>query len=193
MSDASDPRTDPLTGPIPGGRRRIDRVLADDYLAGLEDRGLDDVRLLRREAQQEEVDLSYVRRLLQGRIDIVRAELALRGAHAGGSVVEDLPAILADEAPGQSSARHLTVQPSRVDEHRRRIEQLVADVNVSDVTARTERELAEALDVLIAHERTVSRSRHAVQQVTDTCSAEIARRYRDGEAHVEDLLRDPSS
>lgn len=185
--------TDPLVGPVPGGRRRIDRVLADDYLADLEQRRLDEVRALRREAQQEEVDLSYLRRLLQGRIDIVRAELARRGAHEPGSVVEDLPSILADERPGHASARHLTVQPSRVDEHRRRVEQLAADVDISDVTARTETELTQALETLCEHERRISASRHAVQRVTDVCSAEIARRYRDGEANVEDLLRDPSA
>ncbi|GAA3228945.1 hypothetical protein GCM10020256_41570 [Streptomyces thermocoprophilus] len=34
---------------------------------------------MRRDAQRDEADLSYVRRLLQGRIDILRAELARRG------------------------------------------------------------------------------------------------------------------
>src|SRR5450756_452533 len=58
----------------PGGVRRLDRVLAADYLAGLERRPLGDVRSLRREAEQEETDLSYTRRLIHGRIDILRAE-----------------------------------------------------------------------------------------------------------------------
>lgn len=40
---------------------------------------LPELRTLRRDAQQDEADLSYVRRLLQGRIDILRAELARRG------------------------------------------------------------------------------------------------------------------
>src|SRR5207244_1775351 len=39
---------------------------------------LSELRTLRRDAQREEADLSYVRRLLQGRIDILRAELARR-------------------------------------------------------------------------------------------------------------------
>src|SRR5664280_1863439 len=46
----------------PGGVRRLDRVLAADYLAGLERRPLGDVRSLRCEAEQEETDLSYTRR-----------------------------------------------------------------------------------------------------------------------------------
>jgi hypothetical protein len=39
---------------------------------------LAELRALRRDAQQEEADLSYLRRLLQGRIDILQAELACR-------------------------------------------------------------------------------------------------------------------
>jgi hypothetical protein len=185
--------TDPLSGPQPGGRRRIDRVLAADYLAGLETLDLGEVRLRRREAQQEETDLSFVRRLLQGRIDIVRAELGRRGDEGRGSVVEQLPSILADGRARRSSARHLTVQPSDEDEQRRDIEQLLADVEISDVTARTDEELADTHEVLVEHERRVSEYRQSVQRVIDECSAEIARRYRDGEARVEDLLRDPSA
>src|SRR4051812_41612698 len=137
--------SDPISGPMPGGRRRIDRVLAENYLAGIEQMSLAEVRVLRSEAQQEETDLSYVRRLLQGRIDIVRAELVRRGGAAegvaGGSVVDQLPSILSAGPPGGGSARYLRTEPSRVDEHRRRVEQLLADVQLSDVTARTDGEL----------------------------------------------------
>ncbi len=183
-----------MTDPVRGGRRRLDRVLSEDYLEGLESLPLEEVRRLRLEAQQEEADLSYIRRLLQGRIDIVRAELARRGKEGEhGSVVDQLPEILADDQPlRSSSARHITVQPSRVDEHRREVEKLVADVGISDVTSQSDEQLRAALEVLAQHERRVSRTRQAVQRVTDACNAEIARRYRDGEASVDDLLRDPS-
>jgi hypothetical protein len=58
----------------PGGRRRIDRVLGPGYLSGLGDLPLKVLRERRDEAAQEETDLSYLRRLLHARIDIVRAE-----------------------------------------------------------------------------------------------------------------------
>ena len=48
-------------------------VLEEHDLARL---SLPELRTLRRDAQRDEADLSYVRRLLQGRIDIPRAELA---------------------------------------------------------------------------------------------------------------------
>jgi hypothetical protein len=41
---------------------------------------------------------------------------------------------------------------------------------------------------LSEEERTISVRRREVQAVMDTCSAEITRRYRDGEADVDALL-----
>jgi hypothetical protein len=178
-----------MTEPMAGGRRRIDRVLSDDYLADIGRLPLEEVRALRREAQQEEADLSYIRRLLQGRIDIIRAELARRSdLDLHQSVVELLPEILVDRPAPRPAARHLTVEPSRLGDYRRRVERLLADVELSDVSARSNVELAEAAEVLVEHEQRVSASRSAVQCVADQCSSEIARRYRDGEAVVDDLL-----
>ena len=47
---------------------------------------LPELRTLRRDAQRDEADLSYVRRLLQGRIDILRAELGRRADPGDRSV-----------------------------------------------------------------------------------------------------------
>ena len=175
----------------PGGMRRIDRVLAEDYLAGLAEAPLADVRALRAEAEQEEADLSYVRRLVQGRIDIVKAELARRTGGQGGSLVDSLAQVLADQTRSSTPhglGRHVTVEPSRVDAHQRYVEALVADVDLSDTTARTDEELQRALEVLSAEEEVVSGKRRQVQVVMDALSAEVTRRYRDGEADVAALL-----
>jgi len=182
---------DASVGPKSGGRRRIDRVLSDDFLDGLTELSLVDLRARRADAEQEEADLSYVRRLLQGRMDIVRAELGRRsGGSTEGSLVDQLAAILADgpSAPPHGMGRHVTVEPSRVDEHRRAVEQLIADVGVSDVVALDESSLAGALTRLSEYERAVSRNRRRVQDAMDSCTAEIARRYKSGEASVDDLL-----
>jgi len=179
-----------MTDVRPGGHRRIDRVLAPGYLDGIEILPVDALRAKRREAEQEEADLSYLRRLLHGRIDIVRAEQARR-AGSGAPVVDELPAILADQ-PRTSRAldrmRHLVSEPTRVDRRRRRVERLVADVDLSDVAARTDDELARVLRTYQDEERQVSEVRTAVQQVLDQCAAELARRYASGEASVAELL-----
>lgn len=178
-----------MTSPVPGGRRRVDRVLTPEFAADLETLPLDEVRRRRREAEQEEADLSYLRRMLHGRMDIVRAEQRRRSDDGEGSVVDQLAEILAD--PSRSTrglGRHLSVEPSRVDEHRRAPEQAISDSFLSDVAARSDEELAEALVRLAEHEEEVSRVRTQVQHVADAFSAEIARRYRDGSASVDELL-----
>lgn len=188
--------------PMPGGRRRIDRVLAEGFLEGLRECELSDVRVRRRDAEQEEADLSYLRRMLQGRSDILRAELARRagGTPAGvagddAELVRRLTDVLTDAPRGDHGhrddhglGRYLTVEPSRVDEHRRDVEQLIADIGISDAGGSTEEELRVALSRVEDFEHRVSASRRRVQEVMDACTGEIARRYTDGEARVEDLL-----
>ena len=179
-----------MTRPMPGGRRRVDKVLAPEFAASLDGLSLPELRARRHEAEQEEADLSFLRRMLHGRIAIVEAELAHRDPSAApGSVVADLGQILSDDTRStRGSGRHLSVEPSRVDEHRRDVEQVVADATISDVEARTDDELREALERLRAHEDEVSEVRRDVQKVMDALSMEIGARYRDGSASVDDLL-----
>ncbi|MCZ9339603.1 hypothetical protein NGM37_17715, partial [Streptomyces sp. TRM76130] len=101
------------TPPVGSTQTPQDAVQGATGKADLTVLSLPELRALRRDAQREEADLSYVRRLLQGRIDILRAELARRGpapaAAEGQSVVERLPEILTDApARHRSSARHVT-------------------------------------------------------------------------------------
>jgi hypothetical protein len=169
---------------------------------GLRLSALPELRALRKDAQRDEADLSYVRRLLQGRIDILRAELRRRtdprGGPAGGrgtsyageaSVVARLSEILTDApARHRSSARHVTVGTPYSEEYRRLAGDMLAEVELSDLEARTDLELHTAMARLVRYEQQVSRSRQQLQRTADDCSAEIARRYREGEAQVEDLL-----
>jgi hypothetical protein len=174
--------------PYPNGRRRIDKVLSEGYADNLADLDLDELRSRRREAEQEEADLSYVRRMLQGRMDILRAELSRR-AGGGDKIVEHLSGVLADSARSDHGlGRFLRVEPSRVDEHRRLVEQIIADVGVSDVEHHTDDELRESLGRLEGFEHDISEDRHAVQTVMDALTAEVAARYKSGAASVDDLL-----
>jgi hypothetical protein len=171
------------------GKRRIDRVLAANYLAGLTSMPMDRLRALRADAEQEEVDLSYIRRLVQARIDILEAELARRQNPEGTSLLGDLPQILADERGAAfGSGRHSVVTPSRVDVYRRRVELLVAESGVAEVAERSDEEIDATLQVLQTEERRISDQRKSVQGVVDALTAELTRRYRDGEANVSDLL-----
>ncbi|HEX7353904.1 MAG TPA: aerial mycelium formation protein [Mycobacteriales bacterium] len=186
-----------MDGVVTGGNRRIDRVLDEAFLAGLGERPLTEVRRLRDEADQEETDLSYLRRLLQARLDLVTAEIARRadGAAAPTDVVAFVTAILAegDRAPARGSGRHALSEPTRAGESRRSAEQLVSDALLTDLVNVSDAVLGDAHEVLGRAESLVSQQRSAVQGVLDTVNAEIARRYRDGEASVDTLLADATA
>lgn len=174
----------------PGGRRRIDRVLDPAFTQGVADRPLAEVRALRDEAAQEETDLSYLRRLLHGRIDIVRAEQERRATGDSTAVVERLATILAANAvgPATGSGRYTTLEPSRAEAHRRHVEALVSDVDLSDVGSLPDERLDLALRTYVAEEASVSARRREVQAVVDRLNEEIGARYAQGSASVDDLL-----
>nr|WP_030686675.1 hypothetical protein [Streptomyces sp. NRRL B-1347] len=192
--------------PRPPAQRTDSPVLPEAPAHDLAALRLPELRELRRTAQQDEADLSYVRRLLQGRIDILRAETARRarpragapqdgGADAPGGdgaaalVVDRLPEILMDgPARRRASARHVTLGTPHREEYRRLAADMLAEVALSDLAARTDDELHTAMGRLVRYEQQVSRRRQEMQRTADDCSAEIARRYREGEAQVDDLL-----
>jgi hypothetical protein len=163
---------------VPGGQRRIDRVLDPSFTDRVDQLGLAELRARREEAEAEEADVSYLRRLLQGRLDILRAEQDVAG----------LPAILSDDAPGTFSAVPRVQVPSRAGEHRRRVERLVSDETIARLPKLDVEELTRAVEVLAAEEEKVSTHRRAVQRVVEVLRGELARRYRDGTAQVSQLL-----
>jgi hypothetical protein len=167
--------------PTPAGGAAVDALLDPGFLEGVESRAMGEVRGLRRRAEQEEVNLSYTRRLLQGRLDIVRRELQRRAEHDGRSLVDLLPEILAEKGrgPAHGLGRHQTVQPAAPEVYESWVHGLTPDVD-----------LERAARALAAAEGSLSERRRGVQQVMDALAGELARRYRSGEADVAALLAD---
>ena len=87
-----------------------DRGATDDALLNLRERSLDELRQLLDELYEEEQKVSYRRRVLHGKIDILRAEMVRRlkeDRDAGkgivsGSDIERLIEILANDLHGVS-------------------------------------------------------------------------------------------
>jgi hypothetical protein len=183
-----------VEGVLTGGKRRIDKVLASNYLEGLEQLPLDEIRALRDDAGQEETDLSYLRRLLQGRIDIVTAELSRRSGGGASGLIGELPRILADTPRGEARGmgRHQVSEPSNTGSTRRAEEQLAA-MDVTNLAEHDDDEVRTLLEGIRATETDISSRRRAVQGVFDAASAEITKRYRDGRADVGDLLREETA
>lgn len=164
-----------------GGRRRIDAVLAPGFLSGLGDLDLDEVRRRRDDCLAEREYLSYLRRLLQGRIDILKAERDRRATGGeAGPLVDRLASILADRTRGSSrgEAPIVTVPDEEIARARRRVERLASDVSLSDPTALSDADLESALEALGREERDVSATRARVLEAHDALQDEVKRRYR---------------
>ena len=178
--------------PTPAGGAAVDELLDPAFLADVEHRPMADVRRMRRQAEQEEVNLSYTRRLLQGRLDIVRRELQRRAEHDGRSLVDLLPEILSEKGrgPAHGLGRHQTVQPSAPEEYESWVNGLTGGVDLSAISDLPDAKLEKAARALAEGEGMLSERRRGVQTVMDSLAGELGRRYRDGEADVAALLAD---
>jgi hypothetical protein len=171
------------TGGQTAGHRRIDRIRDDAFTAGLESLTLDEVRGRRDECLAEREYISLLRRLVQGRAEILQAELVSRGTDGdSGPLVERLSTILAGDEPAATSrgeAFRVGVPEEELLMARRRVERLVADVGISDPSELDDAALAAAVDTLAAEERQLSDTRAFVIDVLDRLQAELMRRYKD--------------
>lgn len=171
------------------GKRRIDRILSETYLEGLADRPMPEVRSMRNDCREEESVLSFERRMLHGRMDLLRAELARRADGKEGSLIDELAKILAgDERPEDRGGFPGPDPRPGVDHPKRRIEKLISDDTLANVGSMSPDEIEETLGLLSDAEREASQSRRQVQRVLDAINAEIARRYKSGEADPADAL-----
>ena len=165
----------------PNGNRRIDRILDPSYVRGLEDLSLDDLRARRDECLAEREYLSLLRRLVQGRAEILRAEIERRGAGADDEpLVERLSSILATEghSPSRGEAVRVGVPEDELLQARRRVERLVADAGLSDPGALDDARLGAAVEALANEEHEVSRARTRVIEALDVVQDELKRRYK---------------
>jgi hypothetical protein len=171
--------------------RREDRILDPTFLAKVESAPTSELRSRRDECRELEAELSYSRRLLQGKMDILRHELNRRssGGESGlEELVSRLPSILADERAGAGQHRLLSeALPANAGRYRREAERLAA--GVAEIDKMSAESLSELVDELAAAERKVSQQRRTAQQMIDSLNAELVRRYKKGEEDPSSLLR----
>lgn len=175
----------------------LDRVTADGYLADLTSRPMETVRAMRAECQGLENALSYVRRVAQGRLDIVGAELARRAS--GGDpanlaeLIGRLPDILADRtAPSGPIGARPPLDLFADDagqEWSAEVDAIFNPVDTGTLTSLDDAHLGTVRDELAAYEQLTSARRQRLHAIIDALQAEITRRYRTGEATVDSLLR----
>jgi hypothetical protein len=177
---------------------QVDHLLSPEFVAGIEQASVEEVRVKRDACQKAEVALSYVRRVLQGKLDLIEAERARRaGGGTGGDaeLIERLPQILAGP-PTSGSAPHqplatmpgvaaglseaYEVELSAIDG----LEDLAGNVGMLD-----DAQLEEVAVRVRATEAQVSARRRGLHERIDQLQAQIVARYKSGEADVDSLLR----
>ena len=170
-------------------RRRIDIVLEPEYLDNLSGLGLDELRRRRHTAEDVESQISYYRRLLHGRMDLLNFELRRRGGEEDRTLLEALPEILAGgmvfgEEP---NLRHIeTMPPIPSKTGRRLIDKIMDDSVLTQLSDLSDDDVVEALDQIQEVETEMSNQRKQLHAVIDSLQSEIVARYRSeqGEATV---------
>jgi hypothetical protein len=171
----------------------MERLLDPSFVAGLRDLSMDEVRARRADGLEVEVGLSYLRRLVQGRLDIVFSDLQRR---AGGepadlaALVDQLPGILGEQIRPPGTGRLPTlIVPSEADDLTAEVDAVADPARLSSLPDMAEDEVRALADTLGELERTTSERRRQLLDVLDALQEEIVRRYKEGEASVDSLLR----
>ena len=172
-----------------GKQRRIDVVLEPEYLRDIKDLDLKELRKRRDTAEDVEAQVSYYRRLLQGRMDLLNFELRRRGGEEERTLLEALPEILSSGMirGSEPNLRHIeTMPPIPTKTGRRLIDKIMDDGVLTQLPELSDDEVTEALERLREVESELSNQRKHLHSVIDTLQDEIVSRYRSqhGEATV---------
>jgi hypothetical protein len=163
--------------------RRIDKIRDPSFVDGLSAMELDEVRSRRDDCLAEREYLSLLRRLLQGRAEILRAEAEGRETGETAPLVDRLVEILAEDEDHPVTSRGEAVRVAVPEDEmllaRRRVERLASDSGLSDPSVLSDEALGAAIDALVVEERRVSEARQAVIGVLDVLQDELKRRYKD--------------
>jgi len=173
-------------------RRRIDRVQDEDFLTDLEALPDNEVRERRVMCSDLDLELSYYRRLLHGRMDLIAFELRRRAGDEEQSLIEALPRILAEGTYTASSglpSRQVRVEVPDIPRKGRRIVDKALDGDfIARISYIDDAELADIQRFLHEVEAEVSRHRRMVHGALDALLGELTRRYREGSASPDELL-----
>ena len=165
----------------------LQRVLHPTYLAGLVDIPTDRLRAMRAECADLENGASYVRRLAQGRLDLMLEETKRRAVGGGGDLgdlVDRLPEFLAEgvRGPGSGRVEHELDPPDHVVHPlTAELDAVVGQAVVLAVVELGDDELSAAVIALRQFEDNLSTSRRALHASMDSLNDELARRIVAGE------------
>lgn len=152
---------------------------------------LDELRALRTRLQLDDDAVSYVRRLAQARLDLARAELRHRAVgDDNANITGELPAILGAQLTGGPARPPRPAEDFSSHPLAAELEELCSEAGSADLASMSLEQLGAYVADLHEFEQARSAERKELFSRIDALSAELVRRYRDGEADVEGLLAD---
>lgn len=164
-------------------RRRIDIVLAPEFVDGLDSLSLDELRDRRELVDAVETELSFYRRLLHGRMDLLDFERRRRSGEESRSLIEALPEILTGgDHTGGGMGRQIRggfAPDLEFGPGKRKIDRVLEDGFLANLPSIDDEELAAISDSLVETEHEISERRRGVHGVHDRLQGEITGRYTD--------------
>jgi hypothetical protein len=179
---------------MPSPQDNLSRLLDPTYLHGVDGLSVDDIRRMRAECQEAEASLSYLRRLIQGRMDIVHAYIdrpAGSDAPDLSSVVDNLAGILAGPGRSGGPGRNPVLHTPDTDEMAgltTELDDILGADEIGHLSQLDEAQLADLAGRLRELEIRVSSERRGLHERIDTLQAELVERHKTGRASVDGLL-----
>ncbi len=172
-------------------RRRLDRILDPGYLTDVDGLSASQLRSRRDECREEEAAISFYRRLIHGKLDIIRSELGRRGgtvSDQGDMTQRIVDALGEGMASGRRRSRPRVLAAKLQAAGRRRLERLVEADTLARLPDMAESEIRKLESRLQTEEQSVSQQRRRLLDVMDALDEALVSRYQGGEASAGELL-----
>jgi hypothetical protein len=172
----------------------LGRVLDPDYLKGISDLDLDEIREMRTECDQTETAVSFLRRMAQGRLDLIHAYLDRRTNSELSDLrefVDELPSIIAAGPPPKARPPRLAgvrLPDPYPEDLSTELDAILGAEQLADLESLDDDKLRHVADELAAMEKRLSLQRRTLHERIDRIQAEIVSRYKTGKATVDGLL-----
>jgi hypothetical protein len=150
---------------------------------------LEELRDVRAKLQHEDDVVSYARRVAQARLDLVHAETQRReSGDRNVDLSSELRVVLSQHLTGGPARPPRPTDDLSDDPLSQELDAICSDHRFSHLEELSDEEVEALAGALSAYEQRVSADRRDRFELLDTFSAELVRRYREGEASVDGLL-----
>ena len=169
---------------------RAERIIVPEFVAGIDQLSIEEIRGRRDEARAEREYLSYLRRLLQSWEDMLAAEKQNRGEP--GNFHQPLAEVLSGSLQGGSrgEAVSLSLPEEDMAEADAQLGKVLGELAFALPKTLSPEQMEQGMEALREEERAVSADRAAVIRAHDRLQDELKDRYREDPKQIPELPQD---